>query len=56
MPNARSFIVYMARYYAKNGYKEGANNNNQFSDIVNRYGLKGCRTSLGARPTSSRWS
>lgn len=43
MPNARSFIVYMARYYAKNGYKEGANNNNQFSDIVNRYGLKGCQ-------------
>lgn len=43
MPNARSFIAYMSRYYAKNGYKEGANNNNQFSDIVNRYGLKGCQ-------------
>ena len=43
MPNARSFIVYMAKYYAKNGYKEGKNNNNQFSDIVNAYGLKGCQ-------------
>ena len=41
MPNARSFIVYMARYYAKNGYKETGKNHQQFSDIVNAYGLKG---------------
>lgn len=41
MANAKSFIVYMANYYAKQGYKEGANNQNQFSDIVNAYGLKG---------------
>lgn len=41
MPNAKSFIVYMAKYYAKTGYTEGKNNWNQFSDIVNRYGLKG---------------
>lgn len=41
MPNARSFVVYMARYYAKNGYKETGKNHQQFSDIVNAYGLKG---------------
>jgi len=41
MPNAKSFIIYMAKYYAKTGYTEGKNNWNQFSDIVNRYGLKG---------------
>lgn len=41
MPNARSFIAYMSRYYAKQGYKESAGNKQQFSDIVNRYGLAG---------------
>lgn len=41
MPNARKFILYMADYYAKQGYREGTNNRNQFSDIVNAYGLKG---------------
>ena len=41
MPNARSFIVYMAKYYAKTNYTEGKNNWNQFSDIVTKYGLKG---------------
>ena len=41
MPNARSFIVYMGRYYAKNGYKETGTNHQQFSDLVNAYGLKG---------------
>ena len=41
MANARSFIVYMAKYYAKNGYRESGTNHQQFSDIVNRYGLKG---------------
>lgn len=43
MPNARSFIVYMGKYYAKNGYHETGANHQQFSDIVNAYGLKGCQ-------------
>lgn len=41
MPNARRFILYMARYYAKTAYKETGSNHQQFSDIVNRYGLAG---------------
>lgn len=43
MPNARKFILYMAKYYARIAYTEGANNKNQFSDIVNAYGLNGCQ-------------
>lgn len=43
MPNARKFILYMAKYYALNGYKETGSNHQQFSDIVNAYGLNGCQ-------------
>lgn len=43
MANALNFIISEARRYAKEGYREGANNRNKFSDIVNRYGLAGCQ-------------
>jgi len=43
MPNARKFILYMARYYAKQKYHESGENQNIFSDIVKAYGLNGCQ-------------